>query len=148
MKNCHFFVKYDFGKIQNCIGFQNLSYFRWLQKTIGFNKLRRTRQKTLLQNLLWTKIWSQRSGIWHWCRYLVHGFWSSKWRSFNNVSPFTRCLKIAEKVSFYNASEASYAYILSGQKWPISAIFWKSTACGDQTWQKFAKNAKIQMRHF
>ena len=29
---------------------------------------------------------------------------------------FTRCLKITEKVSFYIASEASYVYILSGQK--------------------------------
>ena len=28
----------------------------------------------------------------------------------------TRCLKIAEKVSFDIASEASYVYILSGQK--------------------------------
>ena len=27
-----------------------------------------------------------------------------------------RCLKIAEKVSFYIVSEASYVYILSGQK--------------------------------
>ena len=27
-----------------------------------------------------------------------------------------RCLKITEKVSFYIASEASYVYILSGQK--------------------------------
>ena len=29
---------------------------------------------------------------------------------------YTRCLKIAEKVSFNIASEASYVYILSGQK--------------------------------
>ena len=29
---------------------------------------------------------------------------------------FTRCLKITEKVSFNIASEASYVYILSGQK--------------------------------
>ena len=28
-----------------------------------------------------------------------------------------RCLKIAEKISFNIASEASYVYILSGQKW-------------------------------
>ena len=32
-------------------------------------------------------------------------------------SPFLpRCLKVTEKVSFNNASEASYVYILSGQK--------------------------------
>ena len=36
--------------------------------------------------------------------------------------------KIAEKVSFKIASEASYVHILSGQK--------------------FIKNAKIQLRHF
>ena len=40
----------------------------------------------------------------------------------------TRCLKITEKVSFNIASEASYVYILSGQK--------------------LIKNAKIQKRHF
>ena len=31
-------------------------------------------------------------------------------------SIYTRCLKIPEKVSFDIASEASYVYILSGQK--------------------------------
>ena len=30
--------------------------------------------------------------------------------------PSLRCFKITEKVSFYIASEASYVYILSGQK--------------------------------
>ena len=33
-----------------------------------------------------------------------------------NVSIVARCLKITEKVSFNIASEASYVYILSGQK--------------------------------
>ena len=49
----------------------------------------------------------------------------------------TRCLKITEKVSFNIASEASYVYILSGQKfikecqkWSILASFWKPKACG------------------
>ena len=32
------------------------------------------------------------------------------------LAPPTRCLKITEKVSFNIASEASYTYILSGQK--------------------------------
>ena len=32
------------------------------------------------------------------------------------IIPSTRCLKITEKVSFNIASEASYVYILSGQK--------------------------------
>ena len=32
------------------------------------------------------------------------------------ILTFTRCLKITEKVSFNIASEASYVYILSGQK--------------------------------
>ena len=34
----------------------------------------------------------------------------------NKLLPSTRCLKIIEKVSFNIASEASYVYILSGQK--------------------------------
>ena len=33
----------------------------------------------------------------------------------HNLSLYTRCLKITEKVSFNIASEASYVYILSGQ---------------------------------
>ena len=44
--------------------------------------------------------------------------------------PVARCLKITEKVSFNTASEASYVYILSGQKFikkcqngPIWRIF-------------------------
>ena len=48
-----------------------------------------------------------------------------------------QCLKITEKVSFNIASEASYVYILSGQKLiknakngPILASFWKPEACG------------------
>ena len=37
---------------------------------------------------------------------------------------YTRCLKITEKVSFNIASEASYVYILSGQKLIKSAKKW------------------------
>ena len=43
-----------------------------------------------------------------------------------NIS--TRCLKITEKVSFNIASEASYVYILSGQKFIKNAKngpFWR-----------------------
>ena len=39
-----------------------------------------------------------------------------------------RCLKITEKVSFNIASEASYVYILSGQKFTKNAkngLFWR-----------------------
>ena len=39
-----------------------------------------------------------------------------------------QCLKITEKVSFNNASEASYDYILSGQKFLKNAkngLFWR-----------------------
>ena len=46
-----------------------------------------------------------------------------------------RCLKITEKVSFNTASEASYVYVLSGQKLiknakngPILRVFFKSEA--------------------
>ena len=81
--------------------------------------------------------------------------------NFENVS--TQCLKIIEKVSFNNASEASYIYILSGQKLiknakkcPILVSFWKPEACGQTVLpdrsvlirQKLVENAKIQMRYF
>ena len=71
--------------------------------------------------------------------------------------------KFNEKVSFNIASEASYVYILSGQKlikngqkWCILASFWKPEACGQTVLpdrsvligQKLVENAKIQMRHF
>ena len=36
----------------------------------------------------------------------------------------TRCLKITEKVSFNIASEASYVYIMSGQKFIKNAKNW------------------------
>ena len=51
-------------------------------------------------------------------------------------NPYTQCLKITEKVSFNIASEASYAYILSGQKSIKNAENFKSG-------QKLAKHAKI-----
>ena len=38
-----------------------------------------------------------------------------------NYVTTTQCLKIKEKVSFSNASEASYVYILSGQKFTKNA---------------------------
>ena len=68
-------------------------------------------------------------------------------------------LKITEKVSFNIASEASYVYILSGQKffkkcqkWSNLASFWKLEACGQTVLpdrsvligQKLVENAKIQ----
>ena len=46
------------------------------------------------------------------------------------------CLKITQKVSFNIASEASYVYILSWQKFSKNAengqfwLFWKPEACG------------------
>ena len=79
------------------------------------------------------------------------------------ILKISRCLKITEKVSFNIASETSYVYILSGQKfikksqnWSILASFWKLEACGltvlpDRSvliGQKLVENAKIQMRHF
>ena len=41
------------------------------------------------------------------------------------VKKLTRCLKITEKVSFNIASEASYVYILSGQKLTKNGQFWQ-----------------------
>ena len=70
-----------------------------------------------------------------------------------------RCLKNTEKVSFNIASEASYAYILRGQKLLKNAKngqFWrdfrKLEACGQTVLpnrsilieHKLAKNAKIE----
>ena len=70
-----------------------------------------------------------------------------------------QCLKITEKVSFNIASEASYDYILSGQKliknaknWSILASFWKPEACGQTVLpdrsiligQKIVENVKIE----
>ena len=65
-----------------------------------------------------------------------------------------RCLKITEKVSFNIASEASYVYILSGQKLIKNAKngFWKPEACGQTVLpdrsilkgQKLVENAKIK----
>ena len=74
----------------------------------------------------------------------------------------SQCLKIREKVSFRIASEASYVYIFSGQKFIKNAKssqfceFWKTEACGQivlPDWsiligQKLVENAKFQMRHF
>ena len=63
---------------------------------------------------------------------------------------FTRCLKITEKVSFNIASEASYVYILSGQKLLKNAKN-EPEACGQTVlpdWlvligQKLVESAKI-----
>ena len=73
-----------------------------------------------------------------------------------------QCLKITEKVSFNIASEASYVYILSGQKLIKNAkngqfwrVFEKLKLAVKQCYQtgqfnrtKLVENAKIQMRHF
>ena len=72
------------------------------------------------------------------------------------------CLKITEKVSFNNASEASAVYILSGQKFiknTKNGQFRKPEAYGQtvlpaksfligQKLMENAKISKIQIRHF
>ena len=78
----------------------------------------------------------------------------------------SQCLKITQKVSFNIASEASYVYILSGQKFIKNAekgqflrVFDKPEVCGQTVLpdrsiligQKLTENAKMaksQMRHF
>ena len=50
----------------------------------------------------------------------------------------SQCLKIAQKVAFHNASEASYVYILSGEK------FIKKTKIG-QFWRVF-ENLKLAVK--
>ena len=47
------------------------------------------------------------------------------------IKPSSQCLKITEKVSFSSASEASYIYTLSEQKFSVSR-------------QKLVENAKIE----
>ena len=63
----------------------------------------------------------------------------------------TQCLKIAEKVAFNIASEASYVYILSvlsGQKWSIrNHVAYGQTVLPDKTLsigQKLVANVKIE----
>ena len=71
--------------------------------------------------------------------------------------------KSQKNVSFNIASEASYVFILNGQKlikkcqkWSILASFWKPKACGQTVLpdrsvsirRKLVENPKIQMRHF
>ena len=73
-----------------------------------------------------------------------------------------QCFKIVQKVAFNIASEASYVYILSGQRFHKIAkngqfwrVFSKLTACGQTvlpgwslTFSIRSENAKIQLRHF
>ena len=70
-----------------------------------------------------------------------------------------QCLKITEKVAFNIASEASYVYILSGQKFIKNAKngqFWRVfenlklavKQCYQTGGQKLVENTKIKMRHF
>ena len=83
-------------------------------------------------------------------------------RLFNQdfFSTVARYLKITEKVSFNIVSEASYVYILSGQrfikkcqKWSNFASFWKPKPCGQTLLpdrsvligQKLVENAKINI---
>ena len=72
-----------------------------------------------------------------------------------------RCLKITESVSFKIASEASYVYILSGQKFIKNAkngSFWRvfensQTVLPNKSFNRTkicgkCQNSKIQTRHF
>ena len=64
--------------------------------------------------------------------------------------------EITEKVSFNNASKASYVFILSGQKLIKNGPFWRvfengQTVLPDRSvliGQKLMENAKNQLRHF
>ena len=62
-----------------------------------------------------------------------------------------QCLKIVQKVAFNIASEASYVYILSGQKLVKNAKkAYDQTVLPDRSFlkRKNAKIEKIKMRHF
>ena len=63
--------------------------------------------------------------------------------------PYTRCLKITEKVSFNIASEASYVYMLSGQKLVKNAKnsqFFENLKLAVK--ECYKTKEKNQMRHF
>ena len=90
---------------------------------------------------------------------------SWEWKDAAKIQTTARCLKITEKVPFNIASEASYVYILSGQKLIKNA---KMIHFGEflKTWSLLSNNvtrhvifkrtqiggkchdSKIQMRHF
>ena len=68
--------------------------------------------------------------------------WQVPGSQVNQDEGMPRCLKITEKVSFNIASEASYVYILSGQKlfknakkWSIWRVFEKLTLAVKQCYQ-------------
>ena len=56
----------------------------------------------------------------------------------SNLIPSSQCLKLAQKVAFNIASEASYIYILSGQKFIENA---KNSQFGE-----FLKNLKLAVK--
>ena len=82
------------------------------------------------------------------CQFILHPF--------TIIPGVARCLKITEKVSFNIASEASYVYILSGQKSKmpkmVNLASFRKPEAGGQTLlpdrsiligQQLVKNAKI-----
>ena len=79
-----------------------------------------------------------------------------KYRSY--ISQHWKCLKITENVSYNIASDASYVYILIGQKLikntkkpSILPSFWGQTVLSDKSiliWQKLVESVKIEVRHF
>ena len=96
-----------------------------------------------------------------WLNYFFWPLWLSywnheSWQMVNEepiISTLPRCLTITEKVSFNIASEASYLYIFSAQKFIKNARQWsKLVTFGIWSLQskiggKYPKS-KIQMRHF
>ena len=68
------------------------------------------------------------------------------------IVPFTRCLKITEKVSF-NILRLHFEWTKVNQKWSILASFWKPKACGQTVLpdrsvligQKLMENAKCDI---
>ena len=65
---------------------------------------------------------------------------TKRWRQFSIILSHARRSKITEKVSFSIASEASYVYILSGQK------FIKKKKNGP-TWRVF-ENLKLAVKQY
>ena len=90
-------------------------------------------------------------------------FKKKAWMKITKLRYCSPCLKIAKKVAFNIASEASYIYILNGhkliKKWSILASFWKPDVCGQtvlpdrslligQKSVEKAKIRKLKMWHF
>ena len=155
---------------------------KWAEEKEFFSQVRKKRERAGMEIDFWNfaesrlLFYSRATNkiALNWIRFSFHSHkrfsWSFKSKiylasfchwSYNYLAG-SRCLKLAEKVSFNIASEASYFYISSGQKLIKNAkklsfltSFWKPEPCSQTVLpdrsvligQKLVENPKIQMRH-